>query len=194
MSTLPHNALNDLISVVTWNLLIDAVNASVSVLDRKVTSTEVVSSITETAVYSYSVPANTLSTNRALRCTLIGDFLNNTGGNSNLRVKAKYGATTIFDTQNALTSTSTSRREERLEVELRAANATGAQVAWGRWTSGIDATVAGAAASLEFYREGAHNSVAEDSTAAKTFQITVQHSVNSASVSFRELGVTLELV
>ncbi len=196
---LAHNALNDLITVGIWNQLLDNVayvyGSAVQVLDRKVTSTDVVSSTTETAVYSYSVPGGTLGSTRALRCVLVGDYLNSSGSSINLQIKAKYGATTIFDTTATLMASVASRRSEYVEVRLHAANATSAQVAWGRWSSGGTGSAAGISGSAqEWAREATHTSVAEDSTAAKTFQITVQHSVVNANVSFREFGVVLELM
>lgn len=169
---------------------------AVRVLDRKVTSTDVVSSTTETVVYTFSVPANTLGTTKALRCTLIGDYKNNSGGTATLTIKAKYGSTTIAQTATAGGADGAPRAGVYLEFGLRAANATNAQVAYGHVVNGnrTSATNAGQLLAAAIDQWGTHTAVAEDSTGALTFQITVQHDTNNALTSFREYEVLLELI
>lgn len=170
--------------------------AAVRVLDRKVTTTDVVSSTAETAVYSFSVPAATLSTNKALRLTLIGDYLNNSGGGVNFTVKGKYGATVLGTTGAVAAVTSANRAGVFMQFDLRACNATNVQVAYSRVmvggrTAATNAGVMAGAASADVY--STHVSVAEDSTGALTLQVTVQHDTNAATVSFRIFNAILEL-
>lgn len=168
--------------------------AAVRVLDRKVTSTTVVSSVTETVVYTFSVPANTLSTNKALRCTLLGDYFNNSGGNANLAIKGKFGGTTFYTAAVAAFTSSATHRGQYLVMYLQALNATNAQAVYTNWISIGSGGVSGAATSAEFTFYGFYEAMAEDSTGALTFQITVQHDTNAATVSFKELSVLLEVV
>ena len=51
------------------------------VLSRDVSATTVNNSTSETTVFTYSVPANTLRTDKTLRVSSIMEILNNSGGN-----------------------------------------------------------------------------------------------------------------
>ncbi len=162
----------------------------VTVQDRDVVEAEVVNTTTETAVYSYSVPGGTLGSNGHLRLTLIGDFLNNSGGTQTFTVRVKYGATTLFAIWNEAVGNNASRKPVRLEVDLIAANATNAQRATGRFNmlqaaSGSD----GATPSDRF---SGHTSLAVDSTTAQTLQVTVQHAAANANLSFKCMTAILE--
>lgn len=162
------------------------------ILVRGSTVVDVVNTVTETAIFTTSIPGNLLLTTLGLRLKLIGDYLNNSGGASNLEIKVKYGATTIFDTGVISMSAGATRRVVDLEFMMVAQNATNAQVSKGTLQIGATGTVAGVAASSAFYFIAAHNSIAEDSTAAKTFQVTVQHGTAASTISGRHIGATLE--
>ena len=72
------------------------VNDLTGILDRSTSTVDVVSTVTETTIYTFSVPANAMSTNRMLRLTMIGDVLNNDGTNRQFTVRIKFGATTMY--------------------------------------------------------------------------------------------------
>ena len=165
-------------------------------LDRDTSVNEVVSSVTETTVYTFSVPANTLGTNKALRITVLGDYLNNSGGVSNLAIKLKYGATTALSYSEPSIAASATRRPVKFEAILAALGATGAQVAYGEIRRGSTAGVTG---NVNFddstsFTSGINTGVAEDSTGALTLSVTVQHDINAATVSFKTQVVFLELI
>lgn len=158
---------------------------SVRVQDRDVAQADIVNTVTETAVYSYSVPGGTLSTNNGLSLTALGDYLNNTGTPATFDVRVKYGATTICSAQDT-PSVSASRRGIEVHVELYAAGGTSAQ----RAKCQIIVTSAGAVSgvtdsSTAVWRPGYHTSVAIDSTASQTLQITLQHGTADAAISGR---------
>lgn len=168
-----------------------APTGGITVLNRDVTETEVVNTVTETTVYSYSVAGGTLGSSGALRLTLLGDHLNNSGGSVNLTIRAKFGGTTIGGTLWVIT-TSANRRAARLTVDIVAANSTTAQR-----TSTIqmiaDANgVAGDISGGNFQGPSAHNSLALDSTAAQTLSVTVEHGLAAATISFFARTVILE--
>lgn len=165
------------------------------ILNRDVTQNEVVDTTTETTVYSFSVPADSLSTNRMLRMTLLGDYLNNSGTIRTVTFRVKYGATTMltFDGAGGTLAASASRRSVRLMVELSAKNSNSAQIAHGNLHVG--ATVGDGADGAKSYDHVAvHNGVAEDSTGALTFAVTVEHSFAHASASIKVEAVQLELI
>lgn len=171
--------------------------ATVNVLDRKTALTDVVSTNAETDAYTFSVPGATLLTNRTLRLTFIGDYLNNSGGASNLTIKTTYGSTTIFSVLATMAASAT-RDPIQGVVHLMAFGATNAQKASGDVrvhtnAGGVSGTGLVQSASMSIY-SGIHNSVAEDSTGALNLKVTITHSVNAATVSGRILTALLEVL
>jgi hypothetical protein len=153
----------------------------VRVLDRNMAELSYASSTTETTIYSYSVPANTLGTNKALRITIGGNILANSGTDT-LTIRIKYGATTMWDDSEDFAVTAV-LRSFRLEAILAAGNSTSVQNLIGSLTSssGVLTTGIGQWAGTEI--GGTINGAAtEDSTGALTLDITAEHSVNHANV------------
>jgi hypothetical protein len=167
-----------------------------SVFGKDMTTVEVVSSNTKTDLYSVSIPANALGTRGSLRWKLFGDYLNNSGGAVTLTVTVEYGATTIFSRAFTAIATDADRRAFTMEGELAAHDATNSQSAVGQAllgaaTANSNSGVADVAPTIAL---ATHTSVAEDSTAAKTFKITVQHSASNANLSFRKYAAELEFL
>jgi hypothetical protein len=177
------------------------------VLDRDVTLVEVVNTTTETTVYTFELPANTLGTDRMLRLTLLGDTLHNSGLGPVKTVRVKLGATTVATCMATHTgdSSGTHRAPFRLVAEISGAGALDAQVALAKlwdpllgspaaagWMSG--ASSAALTGSLGTLFQSGHNAVAEDSTEALTLAVTVQWPIPSASISARVHVVQLELL
>ncbi len=165
------------------------------VLDRDVTTTDVVNTATETTVYTFSVPGGTLGTDRRLRLKLIGDWLNNAGTNS-LTVRTKFGGTTLFSTA-IFVGASPNRHALFYELILSAHNATNAQIATLHYFEG-GANTAGAPpgtlgnAGQSNTGVGVYNALALDSTVAQTLEVTFQHGAADANLSARALTVLLE--
>src|SRR5712692_821490 len=59
---------------------------------------DILSSTTETSVFSYTIPGNTMGPNGWMRLTLNADILNNTDSSHNFRIRLKFGGTTTIDT------------------------------------------------------------------------------------------------
>lgn len=167
----------------------------VQILNRAVAQVIVANTGVETSVYSFSVAGGTLGTNKRLRLTVFGDCLNNSGGNSNLTVRAKYGATT-FGTLVGVVTTAATRQGTKLTIDLMALNATGAQMGvletpvLGVGSFAVDG-VSGSTL-VHQTQHSAHNAIAEDSTAAKNLVVTVQHSVANAAIDFHMNAAFLE--
>lgn len=171
-------------------------NSGASVLDRDVTAQDVVSTVAETTVYTFSVPGGTLGTNRTIRLSLIGDVLSAAARTLTLRVK--YGATTVLTAAVTLGAVG-ARGQMTFVGELTALNATNAQVAKGVLTmsnTGADATgtMQLTTPTNGFVFAGTNSGVAEDSTAAKTLSVTFQNSAAEAGTSMRVHTVLLELI
>lgn len=170
-----------------------AEEAAAVALDHSVTTVDVTNTTTATAVYSFTVPGGTLSTNRALRLTLIGDFLNNLSTTwGQLEVTVSYGGSTFLGFGPLAGSFPVSAVRRALEVHavISASGATNAQVATGRLRI-ADPTGANA---LDYDGQFVGTG-AVDSTVNQTVQVTFQWvNTASASLSARKLAVHTELV
>jgi hypothetical protein len=93
------------------------------VLDRTTSDLDIVSSAAETTLYSVTVSANAMSTDRLVQMLIEGDFLNNTGSNQTFVLKVKFGGTTVFEDTTATLATSGIRRITSIEVLLMAVSA-----------------------------------------------------------------------
>ena len=153
------------------------------VIDRDVSNASLVNDTTETTMYTYTVPANTLGTNGMIRISYVGELLNNTGGSATLVVRVKLGSTTVFDSNTILAATnSSSERSLFGHCWIAAANATNAQVSGGQISLGATSTTGGQAGGAVFRPEAVHNTIAEDSTTDLTLSITFDFATASASL------------
>lgn len=168
------------------------------VLDRQLTTQLVSNTTTETQVYSFSVLGNTLGTNRALRITIFGDRLNNTGGVQNETIRIKFGATTIATATTGGTSASATRAPWKLVCNLFAFNgATNTQKAFYEYAAGTSpgaGAIAGTDNDSSGGLIGSHLSIAEDDTTAKTLAVTIQLGTASANMNHNVFGVFVELI
>lgn len=74
-------------------------------------------------VLTMLIPANSLGTQGLLRCTMLGDYLNNAGVNSGFQVRVTYGGTVIYQGTTAVViPTGTTRRPFKAEILLAAVN------------------------------------------------------------------------
>lgn len=174
-----------------------AVAAITTVVDKDVTVQDVVNTTTETTVYSFTVPGGTLSTNRALRLTLIGDYLNNTGSSQDFQFKLKYGGTLygymLLNAGNQVpTDGGDFRHSLQCEWILSAANATNAQASVATIALGaIGTATGGGGVPFRSYESGRTNGTI-DSTADQALIVTFQHGAANANLSARAHAVWLE--
>ena len=170
----------------------------VEILNRSVATQDVVNTVTETSIYSFSVTGNTISTNRMLRLTLICDYLNNSGVTKFITLKIKYGATTLYNDGTNTIATDTARHPIQLNILLAANNATNDQVLGGYVNLGDAGGTTSGIGDFADDEIMAHTSIGgesvEDSTAAKTLDVTITHSAADALTSFRRHVAILELV
>jgi hypothetical protein len=163
------------------------------VLDRTTTTNDVANTTVETAIYNVSIPGGTLGTNKTLRLSLIGDYLNNSGASSNLTVIVRYGTTVLFTTGANAIAASANRRSLMVNCEISAKGLTNSQVSKVVETIGSgDAT--GSATQGSTYNTSVHNSIAEDSTVTKNLQVTVTHGTANVNISARLLAGHIEVL
>lgn len=90
-------------------------------------TTNITSSVTETSIFSFTLPGGTLGTQGAVLIRLYGQYTNNTAANQTVTIKFKYGTTTIFAATTGAISTSANARSWYLEFVLFADNSATAQ-------------------------------------------------------------------
>ena len=69
---------------------------STRVLARTNTSTTIVNETGKTSLFTYTVPAHMLGTDRSIRITLNGTIVNDTGANQTMTWSVDYGSTTLW--------------------------------------------------------------------------------------------------
>lgn len=191
--------LNTFIDDGTQLILMNPIGSTsiVEIIDRNMVEAEIVNTVTETTTYSFSVPANTLGTNKALRVTIQGDYLNNSGAVRTYRLRIKYGATTLLDDTAGNITASASRRPYTLEFILSAVNSTSAQQMNGihSLSNSTATTGEGGIGGVFDVASGVFSGTsAEDSTGALTLDVTIEHSLAAATISWRAHQRIIELL
>lgn len=169
---------------------------SVTLLDKSTTEQIITNTTTPTSVYSFSVPGGTLSTNKTLRFTLTGYYNNTSGGNSTLAVTGVYGATTFAGPASFTNFGNATVGPVTLVILLNANGATNSQRAVTT-VQMVPSTTTVAAAVFTATMQSAqafHDALAEDSTAAKTFTITITHGTANAAITFKAWVRLLEII
>ena len=155
-------------------------------LDTDVSPVTVSGTAAETSIYSYSVPANTLSTDKVLRLTMVGTYLNNSGANRTVTLRLKYGATTLFSRVTGNVAASATTGSFSAVCYLAAANSTSAQ------NGACHFHVFSGATLTQFLAAGGSSAI--DSTSSQDLVVTAQHSNASASINLTIRSANLELV
>lgn len=161
-------------------------------LDSDVTQNEVVNTGVQTTIYSFVIKANKLPANGKLRITLLGDYLNNSGGGSALSFNVAFGAASLGFPYGSQSS-GVNRRAILLNCDIAAKNATNAQILVGRAVLGGDVTEGTAATPIADIA-GFRNNATVDTTADVTLEITVQHGAANAAISARIETIHVELL
>ncbi len=175
---------------------LEYVQPGVSILDRDLDQVTVSNTTTETSIYSFSIPANTLGATGGIRLSLGGDGLNNDPlGTGTLKVRVKLGGVTVLVTEAMDLTNSADAFKLALQVWLLN-SATGAQ----KWSAKLDINTGPASftaslgdAVFAFHAVG-HVSSSIDTTSAQTLDITVEWSAASTNHSLSKELAVLELL
>lgn len=140
--------------------------------------------VSETTVYSYSLAGGTLGTNGVVNVRIAGIGLNS-GSARTVIIKVKYGSTTMITTHAESLANNATQFGWTLDVDLYANAATNAQKCSMKFVSEIQ-TSNGATEAIIYT-----GTAAEDSTTAKTIDITMTLSAATASFYFtKEMAYT----
>lgn len=168
-----------------WAQVLDAVGAA-----------EIINDNTEQTTYSFSIPAGALGTTRSVHLSFRGDYLNSSGSNKTYTIKIKYGATTMYEDVNT-TASATNRHPLIFDVWLGNTGETNSQYMTFNWISGnaVAATTGLGDLATATTNSGQIGSgtATEDSTAAKTFTVTMTLSSALSTVAWKRQFATLTL-
>lgn len=167
------------------------------VLNTDPVENDIVNTTTETNLFSYTVPANTLGSTHALRVNISSDYFNNSGADRTFILKIIYGTTTMYQDTSDVIAVLSSRRPVMIDFIFFPRNATNSQGVAGMITisnTGLATTGFGDLVTDEVLVEtpfvGAN--AAEDSTTSLTLKVTITHSAADANVSLRKLFSSVE--
>ena len=144
---------------------------------------------TETTIYSFTLPGNSLSTNNALagRIYLI-DIGNSSGSTRTLTYRLKYGATTLATITHD--STNGTNKDGYLDFEIFANAATNAQRAHLVYRASNKSVVI----LIDTFGLQGTGTGAEDSTGDLTVNITCQPEVAHAGLEIQARGIRAQLI
>ena len=175
----PPTPVSNVIGAQLYNQQVDAAGAQLTIS----------SSAAENTAYSRDIGGEIFQTGGALRLELYGDYLSNSiAGSSTIRIKVKYGATTMWDHTSAAFAADTDRVPLRMMFILSAADGTSSQALSGEIQ--IASRAATPTSGLgPFDNAGSvypvSGTASENSKLTKTFAVTLQHSRSDSNVSYR---------
>lgn len=175
----------------TWLLSGAGLTLTSNVLDRDMSVNDVVNVATKTTVYSFTILAGKLGTNKQIVIDLAGDFFNNSGAARAITLEVKLGSTVLWADASGAMNASASRHPWTMQIKLAAGNATNVQNCTGFFAmSNVGATTQlGDLSAPPAAATGAASAfggvAAEDSTTNLTFTVSITHATNNASLSFR---------
>lgn len=194
-------ATGDLITASNWNTdLVENLKAVSRAYDLSTSELDLVSSAAETNIYTKAVAAGDMSTNRTLRCTIIGDYLNNSGSARTLLlgIYMLTGGTPLWkDVTGTSIAASATRREWRIVFEIANLNSASVQKLAGEFT--ITAPTAGSGGGIGDIDGNAlvapfGGAATQDTASAWTLYFTAQHGASDANLSFRKKYALLEIL
>jgi hypothetical protein len=162
-------------------------------LDKSTTEQDVANTAVETSVYSYSVAGGTLSTLNILRLVMTG-YIDLSASSATLTLRVKYGTVTI--SSGALCTTASTKGGVTVEAIVSANGATNAQRSVVNIQSVADNATQtdGTSSSSNTKWSTAYSTLTEDSTAAKTIQITAQWGSAVATAHFKRWAAWTEVL
>jgi hypothetical protein len=158
--------------------------------------TNVVATTTETIIYTYSVTGGTLGTTNHLHLRMVGDQQNTSGTSNVITIRVYYGSSVLYQSTGTWASNAVltpwfldmvlgnygATNANFVVIESMYGDRTAQTHGVGNWdANGLGQNV--------LYGLGT-----VDSTSTQTFKVSVQHSVNNATTSWRMFGAYLELV
>ncbi|MDZ4229968.1 MAG: hypothetical protein U1C53_02420, partial [Candidatus Veblenbacteria bacterium] len=155
-------------------------------LDTNTSSATVSNTASATEIYSYTVLANQLGTNKVMRVVLSGTYLNDTGSSKLLTFNLLFGGTTVLTKQSGSIGANAATGNFEAVFYLMNDGATNSQKASFRASveSGANASV--------LWDDRA--TASEDTTSQKVISIEAQHNAASASLTLVRTFAHVEML
>jgi hypothetical protein len=166
------NALSNRISVVSST----SGGGDLAVLAQSTTDTGPVNTTVETALFSFTLPTN-LAAGQTLVLEIAGVSFNNSGSNNTFTVKTKIGTTDVITVANTQGSAAFSRHwVVRIVINIEDTDAQRVSYHGQTWPQN--------AGNFNAYAGygGGFGTASEDTTSAKTFQLTCTNSIANANI------------
>lgn len=164
----------------------------VTVLASSTTQTGPVNTTSETAIFSHTLPTD-LAAGETLLLDIIGELLNTAGGTVTCTLRLKIGTTTLITYSNVGLTNSATKRNYSMRIPVFI-ESTSAQKAAMLVLAARGATGTGALLDTTAGQNmGSHGygTSAEDTTSAKTLQVTAEFNAANANLYFYAEGATL---
>ncbi|SRR5580765_136149 len=167
-------------------------------LDTAVVDNDITNTATETDIYSVSIPANILGTNKAVRLIIYGLYSANSGSPTVI-LKIYYGTTLMWQDTSFVISAVSPSGVWRFEIILSAHNATNSQEVNGFLIFGnraLTATVGNGdiSATSSGPTHPVEGTAAENSTTALNFKISVTWSAANTLYHFNRKFAIAEMM
>ena len=175
-------------------------------LDRSATTVDVANTVTETSIYTFTIKANDMGTDRVLRLALSGDYLHNATGTDTCAISVKFGGTTFWKSSlDSGGATSVNRHPWVMRLEIQNMGATNSQAIFGtidseRCDEPLPTTGVGHALTQVTVNRGLFTSFGAtglgtiDTTVDQKLDITATWTAASANNSWRKRVGFLELL
>lgn len=158
------------------------------------------SNTTEQTIYTFTVPAGTMGANGLLRLKFWAIYFNNSGGTDTLRIKIKFGGTTLYDSTTAAIAAGAQTRDLIIDFDLFNVAATNLQRGNGECalgsaqnaTTGVGDLATAAAIPPVPIRTGGAGAL--DTTADQALAITLTCTTSNANIGVALRKGTLELL
>lgn len=177
--------------------LMAAASSGISVLDRESALITINNTVTETDIFTYSIGAGVLSTNKAVRLTIIGTSVS-TSGNPTFRVRVYYGTTTLYDDSCVVLNASAETLPFTLNLLMANQDSASIQVMGGIIALGSYGNPASGYGDLGTDEIVSNTpiagSAAENSAGALTFRVSFTWSAAAAGNTFKRQYAFLELI
>ncbi len=175
----------------------DAIFFHQRIIDRDLSTVTINDDATEQSIYSHEITAGILRATGGVRLTIGGQYLNNAGASRTLTVKIKLGVTAVLTSVGPDITNSVEWREWNLSVLFM--NST---VAAQKWTAMFNLSQIGAAnftiqntATTSGRSAGVgYATSTEDTSDARTLDVTMQHEVAHANLTINKQIAFLELL
>ena len=159
-------------------------------IDKDFSQVDINNTTSTTTVYTVTVPADLLSTNRGIHIVLAGTYLNNSGGNAQLSARLEFGSTAVYNAGSQNLSSLNVVQGWLWETWMFNDDDDSLQVIFGHFNMGNDQVAAGVgygpfrAPDLGL---GFNGTAAEDTTGDLDLLFRFAHSVADANLTLSKL-------